>query len=118
MVSIAVMGHGVVGSGVVEVLSKNQQSIDRRAGEEIRLKYVLDLLDFPGLPYSDKFIKDFNIILNDPEIEIVVEVMEGSTRRMILSNAACSRARASSPPIRNWWPPRAASFSRSRGRKT
>lgn len=77
MVSIAVMGHGVVGSGVVEVLSKNQQSIDRRAGEEIRLKYVLDLLDFPGLPYSDKFIKDFNIILNDPEIEIVVEVMGG-----------------------------------------
>ena len=77
MVSIAVMGHGVVGSGVVEVLYKNQQSIDQRAGEEIRLKYVLDLLDFPGLHYSDKFIKDFNIILNDDEVSVVVEVMGG-----------------------------------------
>ncbi len=77
MVSIAVMGHGVVGSGVVEVLYKNQQSIDQRAGEEIRLKYVLDLLDFPGLHYSDKFIKDFDIILNDDEVSVVVEVMGG-----------------------------------------
>lgn len=77
MVSIAVMGHGVVGSGVVEVLYKNQASIDRRAGEEIRLKYVLDLLEFPGLSYSDKFIKDFTVIENDPEISVVVEVMGG-----------------------------------------
>ena len=75
MVSIAVMGHGVVGSGVVEVLHKNQASIDQRAGEEIRLKYVLDLLEFPGLSYSDKFIKDFTVIENDPEISVVVEVM-------------------------------------------
>ena len=77
MVSVAVMGHGVVGSGVVEVLYKNQKSIDQRAGEGIRLKYVLDLLDFPGLSYSDKFIKDFSIIENDPEIAVVVEVMGG-----------------------------------------
>ena len=71
------MGHGVVGSGVVEVLYKNQKSIDQRAGEEIRLKYVLDLLDFPGLSYSDKFIKDFDLILNDEEVSVVVEVMGG-----------------------------------------
>ena len=77
MVKIAVMGHGVVGSGVVEVLMKNHEGIERRAKEEIEVKYILDLRDFPELPYADKFVKDVNIILNDPEVEIVVECMGG-----------------------------------------
>ena len=77
MVKIAVMGHGTVGSGVVEVLMKNHEGIERRAKEEIQVKYILDLRDFPDLPYADKFVKDVNIILNDPEVEIVVECIGG-----------------------------------------
>ncbi|HEX2938630.1 MAG TPA: homoserine dehydrogenase, partial [Ruminiclostridium sp.] len=77
MVYIAVMGHGVVGSGVLEVFYKNNKSIIARAGIDMDIKYVLDLRDFPGLPYSDKFIKSFDTIINDPEIKIVVEVMGG-----------------------------------------
>lgn len=77
MVYIAVMGHGVVGSGVLEVFYKNNKSIISKAGIDLDIKYILDLKDFPELPYADKFIKDFNIIENDPEVKIVVEVMGG-----------------------------------------
>ena len=77
MADIAVMGHGVVGSGVMEVLTEHFDSISRRAKEDIHVKYILDLLDFPGLPYSGRFIKDFQVILNDPDVKIVVEVMGG-----------------------------------------
>jgi len=79
MLKIAVMGHGVVGSGVAEVFYQNKKSIENKAGEQLDIKYILDLRDFEGLPYSDKFIKDFNIILNDSEVKIVVEVMGGIT---------------------------------------
>ncbi|MDD6176300.1 MAG: homoserine dehydrogenase [Firmicutes bacterium] len=77
MIQVAVMGHGVVGSGVVEVLLSHHDSIAKRAKEEINVKYILDLRDFPGLPYSEKFTKDFEVIASDPEIRIVVEVMGG-----------------------------------------
>jgi len=77
MIQIAVMGYGTVGSGVVEVLNTNQASIDRRAGEAIHVKYVLDLRDFPGDPYEDKGVHDFGMILTDPEISILCEVMGG-----------------------------------------
>ncbi len=77
MLKIALMGHGVVGSGVVEVLEKNKENIRRKIGREAEIRYILDLRDFPDSPYHEKFIKDFNIILNDSEIEIVVEVMGG-----------------------------------------
>ncbi|MDR1003309.1 MAG: homoserine dehydrogenase [Oscillospiraceae bacterium] len=77
MINIAIMGHGVVGTGVVEVIRKNRDSIERRAGERIRIKYILDLRDFPDLPYSDRFIKDFALIENDSDISIVVECMGG-----------------------------------------
>ena len=77
MAEIAVMGHGVVGSGVLEVLLSHSESIQKRAKEEIHVKYILDLREFSGLPYSDRFTKDFNVILNDPEVKIVVEVMGG-----------------------------------------
>ena len=79
MAKIAVLGHGVVGSGVLEVLLTHHDSIERRAKEEISVKRILDLREFPGLPYSDIFTKDFSLILNDPEIAIVVEVMGGIT---------------------------------------
>lgn len=75
---VAVMGYGTVGSGVVEVLKKNHESIVKRSTQkELELKYILDLRDFPGDPNEDKFIKDFNIILNDPEVKVVVETMGG-----------------------------------------
>ena len=77
MTNIAIMGHGTVGSGVAEVLIKNYQSISLKTKDEINIKYILDLRDFPDSPYSEKFIKDFNIILNDPEIKVVAEVMGG-----------------------------------------
>ena len=77
MVEIAIMGFGVVGSGVGEVLREHAESIARRAKEEIHIKYILDVRDFPDSPFAGRFIKDFNTILNDPDIRIVVEVMGG-----------------------------------------
>lgn len=77
MVQIAVLGYGTVGSGVVEVLNTNQESINKKAGEEINIKYVLDLRDFPGDPIQEKIVHDADVILNDKEIRVVVEVMGG-----------------------------------------
>ena len=74
---IAVLGYGTVGSGVVEVLNVNRDSIARRAGEVIDIKYVLDLRDFPGDPIQEKIVHDYHIILNDDEVKVVVEVMGG-----------------------------------------
>ena len=77
MVNIAVLGYGTVGSGVVEVINKNHESINKKAGQEIQIKYVLDLRDFPGDPIQQKIVHDFDMILNDDEVSIVVEVMGG-----------------------------------------
>lgn len=74
---IAILGHGVVGSGVVEVLHKNGESIGRKSGEPLEIKYILDLREFPELPYAGLFTKDFSVIANDPEVGVVVEVMGG-----------------------------------------
>ena len=75
---IAVMGYGTVGSGVVEVFTKNHDSIVKRSSQqELDLKYILDIRDFPDDPNKDKIIKDFNIILNDDDVKIVVETMGG-----------------------------------------
>ena len=71
------MGYGTIGSGVVEVLDINGSSIAKRVGEPVEIKYVLDLRDFPGDPIQEKIVHDFDVILNDPEIKIVVEVMGG-----------------------------------------
>ena len=77
MIKVAVMGYGTVGSGVVEVLDINKSSITKRAGDEICVKYVLDLRDFPGEPIQEKIIHDYKVIANDPEVQIVVETMGG-----------------------------------------
>lgn len=77
MVNVAVLGYGTVGSGVVEVLGRNAKVLEKNAGEEINLKYVLDLKEFPGTPIEKKVVHDFNIILNDDEISVIVEVMGG-----------------------------------------
>lgn len=78
MIKIAVLGYGTVGSGVVEVLNTNAALIARRAGQEVGVKYVLDLRDFPDDPVQSKVVHDFQIILNDPEVDIVVETMGGT----------------------------------------
>ena len=77
MKQIAVMGYGVVGSGVVEVFYKNHASIVKKAGEELELKYILELRDCTGDPYEGKVIRDFSIIAQDPQVSVVVEVMGG-----------------------------------------
>lgn len=79
MGNVAVIGYGVVGSGTVELFMKNRESISKKIGRDCDIKYILDLRDFPDSPFADKMIKDFNIILNDPEIEVVAEVVGGTT---------------------------------------
>ncbi len=77
MVSVAIMGHGVVGSGVAEILLTHKQKLFASLGEEIYIKKVLDLREFPDSPIADRFTKNFEDIINDLEIRIVVEVMGG-----------------------------------------
>lgn len=77
MINIAVLGYGTVGSGVVEVITTNKESIARRIGDDIRIKYVLDLREFPGSPIEDILVHDFDTIINDDEVDIVVEAMGG-----------------------------------------
>lgn len=77
MVDVAILGYGTVGSGVVEVLTTNRESINRKAGKKINLKYVLDLKEFPGDPVEEILTKDYNVILNDPDVKVIAEVMGG-----------------------------------------
>ena len=77
MVNVAVLGYGTIGSGVVEVLKTNTEVIAQRAGEEIAVKYILDLRDFPGDPNADKIVHDYDIIDKDEDVQFVVECMGG-----------------------------------------
>ena len=91
MIQVAVLGYGTVGSGVVEVIEKNKEEINKKSGEELNIKYILDLRDFPGDPYENKIVHDVNEVLEDPEVAIVCETMGGLgaayefTRRALLS---------------------------------
>lgn len=78
MASIAVLGYGTVGSGVVEVINTNRKIVEQKAGQAVNIKYVLDLREFPGDPVQEIITHDFNDILNDDEVEVVVEVMGGT----------------------------------------
>lgn len=75
---IAVLGYGTIGSGVVEVVEKNAASIEKRAGEKIEVKYVLDLREFPGDPVQDILVHDYSVIAEDEEIGVIVETMGGT----------------------------------------
>lgn len=77
MIQVAVLGYGTVGSGVVEVIEKNKAEINKKSGEKLNVKYILDLRDFPGDPYEDKVVHDVNMILDDPEVKIICETMGG-----------------------------------------
>ena len=77
MISVAIMGHGVVGSGVAEILYTHKQKLFAAIGEEIDVKHILDLREFPDSPYAERFTKDFKDIVNDIEVRVVVETMGG-----------------------------------------
>ena len=77
MIHVAVLGYGTVGSGVVEVIETNEDAIDKRSAANLHIKYILDLRDFPGDPYEDKVVHDYDVILKDPEIAIICETMGG-----------------------------------------
>lgn len=91
MIQVAVLGYGTVGSGVVEVIEKNKAQVNRSADVEINVKYILDLRDFPGDPYENKVVHDFNIIINDPEINIICETMGGVKPAYEFTKAALSK---------------------------
>ncbi len=78
MINIAVLGFGTVGAGVADVIEMNNSIISRRAGDAVRVKYILDIRDFPASPYFGRFTKDFGVIENDPEVSVVVETMGGT----------------------------------------
>lgn len=113
MIQIAVLGYGTVGSGVVEVINTNHDSINKRAENEINIKYVLDLRDFPGDPVEKVLVHDYEVIANDPEVDIVVEVMGGVERLTPSQNVRWRLERASAHPTKNWLQDMAQSFSRS-----
>ena len=77
MVKVAVMGYGTIGSGVVEILEQNKQRIKKTSGEDVEVKYVLDLREFEGDPIQSKIVHDYKVIAEDPEISVVVETMGG-----------------------------------------
>ncbi len=87
----AIMGYGIVGSGVAEVLNMNRDKIASSAGRELKLKYILDIRDFSSSPMAELFTKDFTVIENDPEVKVVVETIGGVgvaydfTKRCLLS---------------------------------
>ena len=78
MVNVAILGFGVVGSGVAEVLATNAEHIDRKVDDAVRLKYILDVRDFPDSPFADRIIHDFALIEQDPEVSVVVETIGGA----------------------------------------
>lgn len=77
MIKAAVLGFGTVGSGVVELVELNKAHLCDKLTQELEIKYILDIRDFPDSPYKEKFVKDFSIIENDPEIKVVAEVIGG-----------------------------------------
>ncbi|MGN0985368.1 MAG: homoserine dehydrogenase [Candidatus Enterenecus sp.] len=88
MVNVAILGFGTVGSGVAEVLAGHEGSIDRKVEEQVRLKYILDVKEVPDSPFADKFVRDFSVIENDPEVGIVVETIGGATAALDFTRRA------------------------------
>lgn len=97
MIHVAVLGYGTVGSGVVEVIETNKEAINKRAGAELNIKYILDLRDFPGDPYESKVVHDYDVILNDPDVAVICETMGGinpaydfSKRALLAGKSVCT----------------------------
>ena len=77
MIKVAIFGYGTVGSGVFEVINKNHETIQKKLGNELEVKYVLDLRDFENNPVEKVLVHDVDVILNDPEVSIICETMGG-----------------------------------------
>ncbi len=88
MIQIAILGFGVVGSGTAEVLTENQRLIAAHCGEEVNIRYILDLRDFPEHPLGSRVVHDIDVILRDPEVSVVAEMMGGSHPAYDFSKAA------------------------------
>ena len=78
MKNIAILGFGVVGGGVADLITKNCAEVEALGGEQINIKYILDLRDFPDSPFAGKVVHDYSLIVNDPEVDVIIEVMGGS----------------------------------------
>lgn len=94
MAKVAVLGYGTVGSGVVEVLDVNAKEVSESAGEKIEVKYILDLRDFPGDKHETQVVHDINIILDDPEIEVICETMGGIEPAFSFEKSALERGKS------------------------
>ncbi len=78
MTNIAILGFGVVGGGVADLITNNKKEVESLGGDAINIKYILDLRDFPGSPFENKVIHDYNLIVNDESVDVVIELMGGS----------------------------------------
>ena len=94
MAQIAVLGYGTVGSGVVKVIEENQALIQKRVGQSVEVKYILDLREFPGDPYESKVVHDISVILEDPEVSVVCETMGGNEPAFTFSMKALSAGKS------------------------
>ncbi len=94
MISAAVLGYGTVGGGVVEVLQTNSDVIAKRVGDEINVKYILDLRDFPGDKNEKLVVHDYDIIVNDPEVKIICETMGGVEPAFTFSKKALAAGKS------------------------
>jgi len=97
MVNVAVLGYGTVGSGIVEVIKKNQKLVNQKSGTEIDVKYILDLRDFPGDPYENLVVHDYEQIISDDSVDVICEAMGGvepaytfSKRALLKGKSVCT----------------------------
>ena len=94
MIKVAVFGYGTVGSGVVQVIDDNNRLISDRIGDEIEVKYILDIRDFPGDKNEKKIVHDVNIVLDDPEINIICETMGGTRVAYTYTKSALEKGKS------------------------
>ncbi|MCR5347684.1 MAG: homoserine dehydrogenase [Fretibacterium sp.] len=92
--NIAVLGFGTVGSGVVELVDKNQAEVRAAAGGEVYVKYILDIRDFPESPYAGRIVRDVDVILNDPDVDVVCETMGGKEHAFTFTKAALEKGKS------------------------
>ena len=94
MIHVAVFGYGTVGKGVVEVIDRNNDIVSAASGDKVSVKYILDLLDFPGDPNEAKIVHDVDVIISDPEVSIICETMGGTGAAYKFTKAALEKGKS------------------------
>lgn len=95
MADIAILGFGTVGGGVTEVIERAQGCVPGSSGcGGPRVKYILDIRDFPGSPWADRIVRDINVILEDPDVKVVCETMGGKEPAFSFTKAALERGKS------------------------